>query len=252
MPGMIELRGVRKALGGREVLRPIDLTVPAGQVTVLLGPSGCGKSTLLRLMLGLLGPDDGAVIVDGRPLTEVNAPAARRRMGYVVQDGGLFPHLTAAGNSALLARHVGWPSDRIAARLDELSDLVRLPRNLVTRYPAQLSGGQRQRVGLMRALMLDPSVLLLDEPLGALDPLVRADLQSDLRDVFRRLGKTVVLVTHDLAEAAYFANEVVLLRDGRIVQRGRPADLARAPAEPFVTQFIRAQRPTEFLAGADA
>jgi osmoprotectant transport system ATP-binding protein len=252
MPGMIELRGVRKTLGGREILRPTDLNVPAGQVTVLLGPSGCGKSTLLRLMLGLLRPDDGQVIFDGQPLIEDNAPAVRRRMGYVVQDGGLFPHLTAAGNAGILARHLGWPRHRIANRLHELSELTRLPRDLLARYPGQLSGGQRQRVGLIRALMLDPAVLLLDEPLGALDPLVRADLQSDLRHVFRTLGKTVVLVTHDLAEAAYFADVVVLLRDGRVVQRGRPADLARAPAEPFVTQFIRAQRPAEFLAGADA
>jgi osmoprotectant transport system ATP-binding protein len=249
---MIELRGVRKSLGGREVLHPTDLVVPAGSATVLLGPSGCGKSTLLRLMLGLIRPDGGDVVFDGRPLTTDNALAARQRMGYVVQDGGLFPHLTAEGNAGLMARHLGWPTDRIAARLDELADLTRLPHELLDRYPAQLSGGQRQRVGLVRALMLDPAVLLLDEPLGALDPLVRADLQVDLRDVFRTLAKTVVLVTHDLSEAAFFADEVVLLRDGRVVQRGRPADLVRAPAEPYVTRFIQAQRPAAFLAGADA
>ncbi len=252
MGRMIELRGVRKTLGGREVLRPTDLAVPAGRTTVLLGPSGCGKSTLLRLILGLIRPDGGEVVFDGQPLTPATALAARRRMGYVVQDGGLFPHLTAAGNAALVARHLGWPRGRAAVRLAELAALARLPAEFLTRYPAQLSGGQRQRVGLMRALMLDPAVLLLDEPLGALDPLVRAELQTDLRDVFRTLGKTVVLVTHDLSEAAFFADEVVLLRDGRVVQRGRPADLARAPAEPFVTQFIQAQRPTEFLAGAGA
>jgi osmoprotectant transport system ATP-binding protein len=249
---MIELRGVRKVLAGREVLCPTDLTIPAGRVTVLLGPSGCGKSTLLRLVLGLIRPDGGTVVFDGQPLTPHVALAARRRMGYVVQDGGLFPHLTAAGNATLLARYLGWPHDKIAGRLAELATLVRLPNELLSRYPAQLSGGQRQRVGLMRALMLDPAVLLFDEPLGALDPLVRAELQKDLRDVFRTLGKTVVLVTHDLAEAAYFADEVVLLREGRIVQRGRPADLVRAPAEPFVTQFIQAQRPPEFLTGAEA
>jgi osmoprotectant transport system ATP-binding protein len=249
---MIELRGVRKFLAGREILRPTDLTIPTGSVTVLLGPSGCGKSTLLRLMLGLIRPDDGVVVFDGRPLTPEIALVARQRMGYVVQDGGLFPHLTAAGNAALLAQHLGWPNDKVGARLDELAALVRLPPELMTRYPAQLSGGQRQRVGLMRALMLDPAMLLFDEPLGALDPLVRAELQTDLRDVFRTFGKTVVLVTHDLAEAAYFADEVVLLRDGQIVQRGRPVDLVRSPADPFVTQFIQAQRPPEFLAGANA
>jgi osmoprotectant transport system ATP-binding protein len=249
---MIELRGVRKSLGGRDVIRPIDLTVAAGRTTILLGPSGCGKSTLLRLILGLLWPDSGEVIIEGQRLTPAVMLATRRRMGYVVQDGGLFPHLTAAGNAALVGRHLGWSRDRIAARVAELAELVRLSTDFLTRYPAQLSGGQRQRVGLMRALMLDPAVLLFDEPLGALDPLVRADLQTDLRDVFRALGKTVVLVTHDLAEAAYFADEVVLLRDGRVIQRGRPADLVRAPAEPFVTQFIQAQRPAEFLAGADS
>jgi osmoprotectant transport system ATP-binding protein len=246
---MIRLRGVRKVLGGRTVLQPTDLDAPVGQTTVLLGPSGCGKSTLLRLMLGLIRPDGGDVVFDGQLLTPANTLAARQRMGYVVQDGGLFPHLTAAGNAALLARHLGWPNVRIAAQLDELAALTRLPRDLLSRYPAQLSGGQRQRIGLVRALMLDPAVLLLDEPLGALDPLVRAELQSDLRDVFRTVGKTVVLVTHDLAEAAFFADEVVLLREGRIVQRGKPADLVRTPAEPFVTQFIEAQRPAGFLGG---
>jgi osmoprotectant transport system ATP-binding protein len=203
-------------------------------------------------MLGLIRPDSGEVVFEGRPLTPDSVRAARQRMGYVVQDGGLFPHLTAAGNAGLLARHLGWPRGKIAARIDELATLVRLPGELLDRFPAQLSGGQRQRVGLMRALVLDPAVLLLDEPLGALDPLVRADLQNDLRDVFRTLRKTVVLVTHDLSEAAHFADEVILLRDGRVVQRGQPADLVRHPAEPFVTKFIQAQRPAEFLVGADA
>ncbi|HEX4589960.1 MAG TPA: ATP-binding cassette domain-containing protein [Gemmataceae bacterium] len=248
---MIELLGVRKSLGGREILQPTDLGIAAGRTTVLLGPSGCGKSTLLRLILGLLWPDAGTVLFDGQPLAPEAILAVRRRMGYVVQDGGLFPHLTAGENAALVARHLGWPPNRIATRLRELAALARLPQEFLSRYPAQLSGGQRQRVGLMRALMLDPAVLLLDEPLGALDPLVRAELQADLRDAFRELARTVVLVTHDLAEAAFFANEVVLLRDGRIVQRGRPADLVRNPAEPFVTQFIQAQRPAQFLAGAD-
>jgi osmoprotectant transport system ATP-binding protein len=243
---MLELCGVRKRLGDREVLHPTDLDVPAGRTTVLLGPSGCGKSTLLRLMLGLLWPDDGHVFFAGRPLAPDDMLAVRRRMGYVVQDGGLFPHLTAAGNAALVAHFLGWPDSRVTARLGELAALARLPPECLDRYPAQLSGGQRQRVGLMRALMLDPAVLLLDEPLGALDPMVRAELQTDLRQVFRALGKTVVLVTHDLAEAAFFADAVVLLRDGRIVQRGRLADLARAPAEPFVTQFVEAQRAVEF------
>jgi osmoprotectant transport system ATP-binding protein len=247
---MIRLHDVRKSLGGREVLRPMDLTIAARRTTVLLGPSGCGKSTLLRLMLGLLWPDAGTVTFDDRPLEPATVLAVRRRMGYVVQDGGLFPHLTAADNAAIVARHLGWPTDRIAKRVQDLAALCRLPVDFLDRYPAQLSGGQRQRVGLLRALMLDPAVLLLDEPLGALDPLVRAELQEDLREAFRALAKTVVLVTHDLSEAAYFADEIVLLKDGRIVQRGSAEDLARAPAEPFVTHFIRAQRPAAVFAGA--
>ena len=249
---MIELRGVRKSLGGRQIVQPIDLTVPVGRTTILLGPSGCGKSTLLRLMLGVLWPDAGDVLIEGHRLTPEVVLAIRRRIGYVVQDGGLFPHLTAAGNASLVAQHLGWSRDRVSMRLTELAGLVRLSTDILTRYPAQLSGGQRQRVGLMRALMLDPAVLLFDEPLGALDPLVRAELQTDLRDVFRALRKTVVLVTHDLGEAAYFADEVVLLRDGRVVQRGGPLDLVRSPAEPFVTQFIQAQRPAEFFSGPDS
>ena len=168
--------------------------------------------------------------------------AVRRRTGYVIQDGGLFPHLSAADNAALLARHLGWSAARRRERLDELAALVRLPGDVLARTPRELSGGQRQRVSLMRALMLDPEALLLDEPLGALDPMVRAELQDDLRAIFAELAKTVVLVTHDLAEAAFFADTVVLMRDGAVVQAGPPGDLEARPADPFVTQFIGAQR----------
>jgi osmoprotectant transport system ATP-binding protein len=150
--------------------------------------------------------------------------------------------LSARGNVALMARHLGWDRSRIDGRVNELAALTRFPADGLDRYPHQLSGGQRQRVGLIRALMLDPAALLLDEPLAALDPLVRADLQSDLRDIFRSLGKTVVIVTHDLGEAVFFADHVVLLREGRIVQEGSPADLWHRPADPFVTRFVQAQR----------
>jgi osmoprotectant transport system ATP-binding protein len=163
-------------------------------------------------------------------------------MGYVVQDGGLFPHLTAQANAALLARYLGWIEQRVNARLTELSQLTHFPAEGLNRYPIQLSGGQRQRVSLMRALMLDPEVLLLDEPLGALDPIVRSDLQMDLRRIFRALGKTVILVTHDLSEAGFFGDRIVLLRDGQIVQQGTLAELTQTPADPFVTRFINAQR----------
>jgi osmoprotectant transport system ATP-binding protein len=168
--------------------------------------------------------------------------AIRRTLGYVIQDGGLFPHLTARGNITLMARFLGWDRARLDRRVNELAELTRFPVDGLDRYPHQLSGGQRQRVGLMRALALDPAALLLDEPLGALDPLVRAELQDDLRAVFRQLGKTVVLVTHDLGEASFFADRIVLLREGVIVQEGPPSDLWRKPANEFVTRFVQAQR----------
>jgi osmoprotectant transport system ATP-binding protein len=245
---MLELLGVSKTFGKATALSPIDLALPPGRTTVLLGPSGCGKSTLLRLMLGLLHPDTGTIRFDGLPLTPENVMEFRRRAGYVIQDGGLFPHLTARDNVTLMARYLGRDGEGIGRRLGQLAELTRFPAGGLDRYPAQLSGGQRQRVALMRALMLDPDVLFLDEPLGALDPLIRSEMQAELREVFRAVGKTVVLVTHDLGEAGFLGDQIVLLRGGRVVQRGTLAQLVRAPAEPFVTQFINAQRsPLEAL-----
>jgi osmoprotectant transport system ATP-binding protein len=162
----------------------------------------------------------------------------RRRIGYVVQGGGLFPHLTARGNVELLPRYLQWNGERLAGRVKELRELVQLPPEALERFPRQLSGGQAQRVGLMRALVLDPEVLLFDEPLGALDPLTRTELQIDLRRAFAELRKTVVLVTHDLAEAAHFAGKVAVLREGRIVQEGSFDELLRAPKDPFVARFV--------------
>src|SRR5208283_5251807 len=187
---------------------PTDLTLPSGKTTVLIGPSGCGKSTLLRLMIGLIAPDTGTVRFQGLELTPVTARSLRQRMGYVVQDGGLFPHLTARQNATLMARYLGWEPERIDARLADLTARTQFPAEGLDRYPVQLSGGQRQRVSLMRALLLDPDVLLFDEPLGALDPMIRSDLQEVLRNLFRSLGKTVVLVTHDLGEAGYFGDRI--------------------------------------------
>jgi osmoprotectant transport system ATP-binding protein len=247
---MLELRGVRKAFGDVPVVGGMDLTFPEGRTTVLLGPSGCGKSTLLRLIIGLVRPDEGTVRIDGAELTQENGLALRRRIGYVIQEGGLFPHLTAEENITLMARYLGWAGDAMAKRVGELAELTRFPEDGLRRYPAELSGGQRRRVALMRALMLDPDVILLDEPLGALDPMIRAELQSDLRDIFRRLGKTVVLVTHDIGEAGFFGDDIILLRAGDIVQRGSLRELVENPADPFVTQFINAQRsPLEALRG---
>jgi osmoprotectant transport system ATP-binding protein len=245
---MLDLKGVSKSYNGQEALHPIDLEVPTGQTTVLIGPSGCGKSTLIRLMIGLLTADTGSVQFEETEITRQNVQALRRRMGYVVQDGGLFPHLTARGNVVLMAHYLGRNASWIEARVAELIELTQFPADGLGRYPVQLSGGQRQRVSLMRALMLDPDVLLLDEPLGALDPIIRSELQADLRRIFQSLRKTVVLVTHDLGEAGFFGDLIVLLRAGKIVQQGTLADLVHAPADPFVTRFINAQRnPLENL-----
>jgi osmoprotectant transport system ATP-binding protein len=237
---VIELEGITKRYGEKLVLPPMTLTVPPHTCLVLVGPSGCGKSTLLRLILGLLTPDAGRVVVGGVVLTAATELAVRRRTGYVIQEGGLFPHLTATDNVTLLARHVGWDKERISARLGELAALVELDASILRRYPAQLSGGQKQRVGIMRALMLDPQVLLLDEPMGALDPVVRARLQKDLKRIFSELGKTVILVTHSLDEAAYFGQDIALMREGKILQRGTLRELTESPADPFVREFVEA------------
>jgi osmoprotectant transport system ATP-binding protein len=239
---MLELTQVSKRYGSTAALAATDLMVPAGQTTVLIGPSGCGKSTLLRLVAGLVRSDSGSIRVGGTPVTPENLDVVRRRMGYVIQEGGLFPHLTVRRNATLMAEHLEWPAARIEQRLQTLTEMVRLSPELWPRYPLELSGGQRQRVSLMRALMLDPDLLLLDEPLGALDPMIRFELQRELKSIFDRLGKTVVLVTHDIAEAAFFGDRLVLMREGGIVQQGSLRQLAAQPAEPFVERFISAQR----------
>ena len=246
MHPLIELVGVSKSFGGTAALHPTDLAFPPGLTTALIGPSGCGKSTLLRLIIALLKPDTGKVTFDDLEVTETSAQQVRRRVGYVIQEGGLFPHLTARANVLLLSRHLGRPASQMEERLEELCALSRFPRNGLDRYPVELSGGQRQRVSLMRALMLSPEVLLLDEPLGALDPLVRSSLQKDLKEIFARLKQTAVLVTHDMGEAAYLANEIVLMNEGRIVQRGTVVDLRDHPASEFVSEFINAQRSAAF------
>ena len=249
---MIELKGVSKSYAGRVVLPELDLTVAAGRTTVLIGPSGCGKSTLLRLMIGLIRPDSGSISIEGKALTRETVLDVRRGLGYVTQDGGLFPHLTARRNVDLVARFLRWDRRRIDERIGALAELTRFPQDGLDRFPAGLSGGQKQRASLMRALMLDPPIILLDEPMGALDPMVRAELQSDLRAIFRSLQKTVVMVTHDLAEAGWFGDEIVLMRDGRIIQRGTLRQLVEEPADAFVTRFVSAQRQVEGLVAEEA
>lgn len=239
---MLVLDSVSKAFGTTQALFPTSLTIEPGETTVLIGPSGCGKSTLLRLLVGLIWPDTGSIRFQEEALTEITVRALRKRIGYVIQEGGLFPHLTAKANVHLMASYLGWSEAEMQTRLAELAELVHLPLEAFDRFPSQLSGGQRQRVSLVRALMLDPDVLLLDEPLGALDPMIRASLQEDLKTIFQQLQKTVVLVTHDMSEAAFFGHRIVLLREGQIEQVGTFTDLIEAPATPFVEAFINAQR----------
>lgn len=238
----IVLNDVRKTFGGAScALQPLSLTFDSAQTHVLLGSSGSGKSTLLRLIAGITLSDTGEIIVEGIRQTPKNQPQIAERIGYVIQEGGLFPHLSAAGNVSLKSELLGKPGPQIQSRIRELSALVGIAPSLLERFPRQLSGGERQRISLMRALMLDPPVLLLDEPLGALDPIVRRSLQRELRGIFDRLRKTVILVTHDVAEAQFFGDTVTLMNEGRVVQRGSFQDLVRNPRTPFVSEFIQAQ-----------
>jgi osmoprotectant transport system ATP-binding protein len=245
---MFTLQHVHLRHGHVTALDGVSLQIAGGRTTALIGPSGAGKSSVLRTLIGLEWPDAGQVLFEGQPLQRATLLTQRRRIGYVIQEGGLFPHLSARENAAILARTLGWSAQRIEQRLAELSALCELPAGLLDRYPAELSGGQRQRVGLVRALMLDPPVLLLDEPLGALDPIVRHELQTQMRALFAQLRKTVVLVTHDVAEAAYLADTLVLMRQGRLVQQGTARELLEQPAEPFVQAFTTAQRSLEQVA----
>ncbi len=246
---MLKFDNISVHFGNTAALSAINLEFQPKKTTVLIGPSGCGKSTILRLIAGLLKVESGSIYFEESVLSPDNITALRHRMGYVIQEGGLFPHLSVSDNVTLMAVYLNWPPSKINERLQELAELVRISSNLFSRYPGELSGGQRQRVSLMRALMLNPDLLLLDEPLGALDPMIRFELQQELKDIFDRLDKTVILVTHDIAEAAFFADHIVLLRSGKLIQQGTLADLAKTPIEPFVTKFINAQR--EPLANLD-
>ena len=234
----IQLKQINKRYENVRALIDISLNIDEGKTTVLIGSSGSGKSTLIRIIIGLVKKDSGEVIIDNQEISSVNLLEIRKQMGYVIQDGGLFPHLTAKKNVSLIAEYVGWTKDKINSRINELSILTKFPLDGLERYPTELSGGQKQRVSLMRALMLDPKILLLDEPLGALDPLIRFDLQEDLK-------KTVILVTHDLSEAGFFGDKIVLFMKGRIIQTGSIEDLIKKPNNEFVTKFITAQRAFE-------
>ena len=239
---MIVLEHVTKRFDSVVAVDDLSCHFKQGQTSVLLGSSGCGKSTILRLILGLETPDQGVVRVNGRVLNPTTRARLVADMGYVVQEGGLYPHLTVYRNVALAAQARRWSRERISDRVRDLVQLVGFDDRIMKKYPNELSGGQRQRVGLIRSLMLDPPLLLLDEPLGSLDPLVRDGLQRQLKEIFSELKKTVVLVTHDIREAAILGETIFLMTEGRMVQHGTFLDLASQPCNEFVTSFLRAQR----------
>lgn len=239
---MLTLQNIYKTFQGRQVLSDINLDVPAGATHALIGSSGSGKTTLLRITLGLIPFDRGYVKINHQALLSFSPVEWADRIGYVPQDGGLFPHISGFENVCLIAKLRGWNKRKIEVRVEELRKLVGLDAAMLGRFPFELSGGQQQRVAIMRAAMMDPAVMLLDEPMAALDPLIRRSLQQELKSIFQRLGKTVLLVTHDLGEAVFLAEQITLLHEGRNIQTGTYRDLLLNPADPFVTAFINAQR----------
>jgi osmoprotectant transport system ATP-binding protein len=247
----IVLDGVRKQYpDGTVAVSGLSLEVPAGELVVLIGPSGCGKSTVLRMINRLIEPTAGRILLDGADITGASPVTLRRRIGYVIQNVGLFPHQTVRANVGTVPRLLGWPRQRIAARADELLDLVGLdPARFGRRYPNELSGGQRQRVGVARALAADPVVLLMDEPFSAVDPIVRARLQEEFLRLQANVRKTIVLVTHDLDEAVRLGDRIAVLSEGgKLEQYAAPAELLGAPASDFVREFVGADRGIRRLA----
>jgi osmoprotectant transport system ATP-binding protein len=255
MAAVIELEGVEKRYGAHPALAGVSLSVEKGAFVALVGGSGSGKTTLLKAINRLVDPDAGRVLVEGREAADQPAPLLRRRIGYVFQEVGLFPHLSVGENIAVTPRLLGWPQARIAARVEALLELTGLPKSFAGRSPAELSGGQRQRVGVARALAAEPAIVLMDEPFGALDPLTRDALGGDYRALHERLGLTTLMVTHDMAEAVLLADRIVVLSEGRILADGAPAALLSEARDPQVRALLdaprrQAERLTARLAGA--
>jgi osmoprotectant transport system ATP-binding protein len=238
---MITIEKVSKSFGEQPVVKEISLSLEKQKTHVLIGASGCGKSTLLKMIIGLIKPDSGSIRVN-IPENLLNARYTSQKIGYVIQDGGLFPHLTAKQNIGLMGKILGMPQDKIDARIDELGWLTSFSRTLLNSWPHELSGGQRQRASLMRALFLDPPILLMDEPLGALDPILRSEIQTELKEIFLKLKKTVVLVTHDLPEASFLGDTVTLLHAGRVEQSSSRDEFFKSPATDYSRKFIDSQR----------
>jgi osmoprotectant transport system ATP-binding protein len=240
---MIELRGLTKRYGTIAAVEDVSLTANDGELLVLVGASGCGKTTTLKMINRLIEPTSGSVRLDGSDVGTIPASDLRRRIGYVFQKVGLFPHMTVAENVAVTPALLGWDAGRIAARVDALLELVELdPAGTRDRHPAELSGGQQQRVGVARALAAEPRVMLLDEPFGALDPLTRERLQESFVRIRRRLGLTALFVTHDMVEALMLGDRIAVMSQGRVIQIGAPRDLVQQPADQYVQQLMHTPR----------
>jgi osmoprotectant transport system ATP-binding protein len=240
---IIELNNVSKAYGNAHALERVTLAVGEGEFLAIVGPSGSGKTTLLRLINRLAEPTSGEVLVEHQDVRLADPPALRRRIGYVFQGIGLFPHLTVAENIAITPRLIGWSKERRAARADELLQLVRLePAHYRDRFPAELSGGERQRVGVARALAAEPKIVLMDEPFGALDALNRDAIGRDYRALHVSLGLTTVMITHDLTEAVLLADRVMVVHEGRVIEEGTPQQLMTSPKNAYVRELIETPR----------
>jgi osmoprotectant transport system ATP-binding protein len=247
---MISLEHVTKRYleTGAVAVDDLSLRIPEGMTVALIGPSGCGKTTTMRMINRLVDPTMGRILVGGEDVTQMNPILLRRRIGYVIQQVGLFPHMTIGQNIAAVPKLLGWDSARIAKRMEELLHLVGLdPKEMLKRYPRQLSGGQRQRVGVARALAADPPVLLMDEPFGALDPIARTRLQAEFRQILKQVRKTVVLVTHDLDEATRLGDRIAIMNGGKIIQYDTPDAVLSHPADAFVENFVGIDRALKRL-----
>jgi osmoprotectant transport system ATP-binding protein len=247
----VEFQQVSKTYPGSEepAIRSLSFEVPAGDICVLVGPSGCGKTTAMRMVNRMVSITSGDILIDGKSVTTRKAYELRREIGYAIQQIGLFPHEAVADNIATVPKLLGWSKDRIRSRVDELLDMVSLPRDMAGRYPAQLSGGQRQRIGVARALASDPSIMLMDEPFGAIDPITRGRLQNEFLRLQAELRKTIVFVTHDIDEAIKMGDRIaVLKRGGVLAQYATPAELLLEPADDFVEDFVGADRALKRLA----
>lgn len=247
---MIDIKGLSKIYNGERVVDGADMQLETGTITVIVGTSGSGKSTLLRMINRLIDADEGTVHIDGQDTRDMGLDALRRRIGYVIQDHGLFPHWTVARNVATVPKLLGWPAPDIKARVHEMLETFQLdPDRYGPRFPHELSGGQAQRVGVARALAARPDMLLMDEPFGALDPVIRAQAQDELRTVQKQFGATVLMVTHDMAEALSLGDKIAVMDAGKIVQIGPPEEIVTRPADPFVRSLIAAtDRPFRRLA----